>query len=349
MNIVLICEKPSFAKAVIDELLFVESEMDHSSFTIGWASEFYHLNSAFSFRRGDTYSSFPMTLEASYKPMSFQGCYLDGDRRLAARKGLSRQQRNEYSATFDAMIDDEAFVETVKKADVVYIAIDPGPSGYHVQLRVRQWLAAVGGSFLVKHLVTYDLGSVSIHNGLRDAGEIVDLEELAKLSILRRHFDYNYLLNARPVMGMTFEKAFAKRFDWPLSKHELQLLYFMRDGELRNDGNVIETMSRWKGTGRYETKGWSNYHGMGNPASRATIIQNLLAQGFLERPKGKALAISAQGERLLAFMHPDCEDPDQVIRLYDWAQLSIADAKGKIDRYINTFFGKQKRFLSKVS
>lgn len=349
MKIVLICEKPSFAKRVIDELLFVEPDMDHSSLTLGWASEFYHLNSAFLFRRGDSYSSFPMTLEASYKPMSFQARYLEKTRCLGAKRGLSWKQTNLYNPTFDTTIDDETFVNCVRNADVVYVALDTGASGYHVRIRIQEWLATVGGNFEVRHLATNSHTSVAIYDGLCNAREINDLEDRAKLSVIRRHFDYNYLLNARPIMGMTFQKAFGRQFEWPLTKNELQLLYYMRDGKLRSDGDIIHTMSRWAGTGRYVTKGLRDYDGMGNPASRATIIENLCAQGFLKRPKGKSLSITEQGERLLAFLHPDCEDPDQVIRLCEWAQLPVAVAKEKIDRYIKTFFGKQKRFLTKVS
>jgi hypothetical protein len=346
-KIVLICEKPSLAKYVIDELYFVEPEMDHAAFAIGWASEFYLLNSAFRFKRGESYSSFPLVREPEYKEIDFDGRYLDAEKCMAAKRGISSDQAGRRTTAFDAVIDMQEFVACVRNADVVYIAIDPCASGYHAQLRVRRWLSDLGGAFEVKHIQLFSLTSADIHVGVRDADEIPDLETKAKLSVVRRYFDYNYLLNAFPVMGMTFEKAFGKRFRWPLSKHELQLLYFLRDRKRLSDGQIIHEMSRWRGTGRYDRKGGYD-DGMGNPASRATILDNLVKQGFLERASGKVV-ISEQGKRLLDFLHPDCEDPDQVLRIYEWAQLPVEVAKSKIDRYVKTFFGKQKRYLSKVS
>lgn len=35
-----------------------------------------------------------------------------------------------------------------------------------------------------------------------------------------------------------------------------------------------------------------------------------------------------------------------MLRLYHWANLRLPEAKARIDRYIRTFFGKQKRYLS---
>ena len=298
MRIVLIAEKPSFAKAVIDELLFVEPDMDHAEFTLGWASEFYNLNTAFQFRRGEKYSSFPMTGEPEYKPMDFSGRYMDSPRFFSSKKGLSARQTNKHSYAFEADIDNEEFAANVKLADMVYFAIDAGPSGYHTQMRAREWLAHIDGNFEVKHLVTHNLTSREIHRRLIEADDLPDLEDRAKLSVVKRYFDYNYLLNARPIMGMTFEKAFAKSFPWPLSKNELQLLYFVRNREPSNDGVLIEAMSKWKGTGKYPARGVHEfYSGIGNPASRATIIENLVKQGFLERIDRRYTAISQQAGR----------------------------------------------------
>jgi hypothetical protein len=348
MRIALICEKPSLAKLVIDELLFIEPYMDRSALVVGWANEFYHLNTAFVFPRGQAYQAFPMTREATYRPLTFDGRYLDGEKLMHARRGLSStSQFHPYSATYDSVIDNDEFVSSVKRSDVVYLVFDSNPTGYHVQMRVLDWLKSLEAHFVIKQLPILSVTSTDLHHGLVNAREIDNISEKAKLSLVRRHFDFNYLLNAYPIMGMTSEKAFGQRLAWPLSKHELQVLYFMRDRKVLNDGTLFEAMRLWKGTGRYNTKGW-DYYGMGNSASRSTIRENLKHQGLLDQVEKNNLVISPKGERLLQFLHPDCEDPDQVLRIYSWAQLPLDVAKQKIDRYIKTFFGKQKRFLSKV-
>jgi len=348
MRVALICEKPLLAKVVIDELLFIEPDLDRSAFVVGWANEFYHLNSAFVIPRGQTYQSFPMTREAVYRSMTFDGRYLEDGSKMPIRRGLS-SKTHPYFSSHESIIDNEDFASSVKRADVVYIAFDAGPSGYHVQMRVLDWLKSLDGDFIIKHFPVMSAVSADLHYGLLNAREIDNLAEKAQLSLVRRHFDYNYLLNAYPIMGMTFDKAFGKRLPWPLSKHELQVLYFMRrHGKPLSDGKLFETMWQWRGTGRYDTKGWDFYNGVGNSASRSNIMKNLEMQGFLERSGRSSLTISSQGERLLRFLHPDCEDADQVMRIYSWAQLPIEVAKEKVERYIKTFFGKQKRFLSKM-
>ena len=349
MRIALICEKPSLAKRVIDELLFVEPDMDRSALVVGWASEFYHLNTAFVFPRGQAYQAFPITREPSYRPLTFDGRYGDSETLMHTRRGLSsKKQSHPYSATYDGVIDNDDFVASVRRADVVYVVFDPSPTGYHVQMRVLDWLKSLEVPFIIKQLPIMSTVSADLYHGLINAHEIDNLAEKARLSLVRRHFDYNYLLNAYPIIGMTTEKAFGQRLKWPLSKHELQVLYFMRDRKVLNDGKLFEAMQRWKGTGRYNTKGWDCYNGLGNSASRSTITENLRHQGLLDRVPEHKLVISSKGERLLQFLHPDCEDPDQVMRIHSWAQLPLDVAKLKIDRYIKTFFGKQKRFLSKV-
>jgi hypothetical protein len=240
-------------------------------------------------------------------------------------------------------------LNSVELADVVYVAIDGGSSGFHTRQRILEWLAARSGSFQVKHIVLMSMAADSAYLAVKSAGDIPDLDDRAKLSVVRRYFDYNYLLNAYPIMGMTSEKALGRRLEWPLTKHELQVLYHVRQIGRVSDGRLFDDMQNWKGTGRYSSNGWTDYYGIGNPASRYDIMGNLVKQGLLVRPKIACLDISTDGLRLLDALHPDCHDPDQVLRLYSWAQLPLDEAKSKINRYIRTFFGKQKRFLSSAS
>lgn len=345
MRVALICEKPSLAKYVINELVFIEPEMDHSSFVVGWASEFWHLNSSFIIPRGQSYQNFPMVREAEYRPVTFDARYFDSETRIPMRRGISARANMNY----DSVIDTEDFTTSVKRADVVYVVFDSGSSAYHAQMRVLEWLKSLDGNFVIKHFPVKSVVSEALHHGLINAHEIKDLATHAHLSLVRRHFDYNYLLNAYPIMGMTFERAFGTRLGWPLSKHELQVLYFMRHGRPITDGDLFNAMQKWKGTGRYKTKALHFYNGIGSSASRYGIMETLKKMGFLDRKGKNSLVISPIGERLLQYLHPDCEDPDQVLRIYSWSLLPLDVAKEKVDRYIKTFFGKQKRFLSKMS
>jgi hypothetical protein len=114
------------------------------------------------------------------------------------------------------------------------------------------------------------------------------------------------------------------------------------------DGQVINLMQKWAGTGRYPARAGAAGLRFGSAASRLPILDNLLGAGLLARTEvdGKhAVQVSARGQELLNRLHPDCEDPDLPFRLHAWCEAGAA-SKPAIDRYIKTFFGKQKRFMA---
>lgn len=345
MKIVLICEYPCLAREIIRELLLVVPELDRESFVVGWANKLYNLNTSFVFPRGQRYKTFPMVQEPVYRPVTFDGFYVDRAA-MSPRRGISAEYPEPIIHTPDNAITNEDFLDAIRKSDTVYTALDAGPSGQHVCLRVIQALTGIEGNFSVKHIHLTDITSAGLRNSIIHAHDRIEADN-AKLSFVRRYFDYNYLLNAYPIMGATFKKALIEYSSWPLSKHELQLLYFMRNSKALREHTIVELMRSWKCTGRYRIGHPDTFSGLGNASARSIIIDNLLNAELLQLSDGKMLMISDKGERLLQFMHPDCEDQDQVFRIYSWAQLPFDEAKAKIDRYIKTFFGKQKRFLSK--
>ena len=52
------------------------------------------------------------------------------------------------------------------------------------------------------------------------------------------------------------------------------------------------------------------------------------------------------GRAFLEKLHPDCEDPDLPFRLSEW-QHDPATGHAKAQRYLRTWFGKQKRFMNR--
>lgn len=164
--------------------------------------------------------------------------------------------------------------------------------------------------------------------------------------LAKRRFDWCFAVNSQAVMGEACRRASGNPDVRTIGKYGLQLLYAMRSMENPTEGRVLGAMHRWKGTGRYEspTDGWI----MGSPISARQIVEDLMISGFIEspttkEPRGRSLRISSAGLRLLDLLHPDCEDPDLPFRIRRW-QEGGAQSHSAIDRYIRTFFGKQKRF-----
>ena len=129
------------------------------------------------------------------------------------------------------------------------------------------------------------------------------------------------------------------------SKFAVQTLYLMRGREPLTEGRLHEAMGNWQGTGRYER---GRYRGIGNTASRGPIIEYLKGSGLAET-EGRTVRVSALGHRFLGLLHPDCYDPDLRFRIDAWKGMPEGEANARVDRYLRTFFGKQIRYLAKVT
>jgi hypothetical protein len=162
-----------------------------------------------------------------------------------------------------------------------------------------------------------------------------------------RYFDWNWNVNGLAILGEAQRRVGVAAGAPPLSKYALQLLYALRHLPPQTDGAVVSLMQAWPGTGRYPAQPGSGFSRMGSPASRLPIVDNLGKAGlldWLEVSERHALSVSERGHALLGLLHPGCEDADLPFRLHAWCEQG-EDSKPAIDRYIKTFFGKQKRFI----
>lgn len=156
------------------------------------------------------------------------------------------------------------------------------------------------------------------------------------------YFDYNYVLNATPILGLAARSAGLK--GTAPSAFGLQLLYWLSENGGTADAYQLRNavMAGWKGLGKY-TDGM----GMGSIRSRHAIIERLVTGGYLtkglrSRDLGM-VSLSDRGRRFLSLLHKDCRDPDLPFRIRQWATMPEAAARSRIDGYIKAFFGKQAR------
>ncbi|KVP75216.1 hypothetical protein WJ96_05515 [Burkholderia ubonensis] len=166
---------------------------------------------------------------------------------------------------------------------------------------------------------------------------------------VKRYFDWNWNVNSLAILGEAQRRAGVPADAPPLSKYALQLLYGLRNHRPMTEGRVASLMQHWLGTGRYKTGPGEWRPRLGSSASTLQIMDNLVAAGLLVRGivAGRShLGLSGHGRTLLNLLHPDCEDADLPFRLNAWCEQGLA-SKPVVDRYINTFFGKQKSFLAR--
>ncbi|RQR65556.1 hypothetical protein DIE18_03660 [Burkholderia sp. Bp9125] len=176
---------------------------------------------------------------------------------------------------------------------------------------------------------------------------------------VKRYFDWNWNVNGLAILGEAQRRAGVTAGGPPLSKYTLQLLYGLRHASRvqptrlspprlpQTDGDVVSLMQAWPGTGRHTAQPGGGLSQLGSPASRMAIIDNLDKAGLLDRvqvSRRRGLQVSERGHALLGLLHPGCEDADLPFRLHAWCEQG-EESKPAIDRYIKTFFGKQKRFM----
>ncbi len=172
---------------------------------------------------------------------------------------------------------------------------------------------------------------------VREAGYFEEAAaEIISTSQISDYFDYNYLLNATPILGLAARSAGLKGAP---SAFGLQLLYWMNEHraavspfDLRN-----KVMREWRGLGKY-----ADGKGLGSMRSRQMIVERLKRDGYLADIQN-GVDLTQGGRKFLSLLHKDCRDPDLPFRIRKWGSLPATEARSKVDGYIKAFFGKQAR------
>lgn len=239
--------------------------------------------------------------------------------------------------------------ELFTAADVIVFACDPGHTGavsFDVLLR------EVFGDNRALHcpaLILTSLLETDIDIAFRRMSPFkVTLMESLEYGKMKRYFDWNWNVNGLALIGEAGRRAGVSSSAEPVSKYALQVLYALRSAGPMTEDSAVHLMARWQGTGRYRQENFKWFPSVGSAASRGQIIEHLLQAGLLELvpgPRQQLSQLSALGAAFLDLLHPDCEDLDLPFRLHTWCLQGTA-AKPAVDRYLNTFFGKQKRFFA---
>lgn len=245
--------------------------------------------------------------------------------------------------------------ETFRAADEVVFACDPDHTGaVAFDTLVRHHFEGAGRTFPA--LLLHDWRDETITNAFNTMGySRTNLADLVSFGTAKRYFDWNWNINAMALFGRVFQTVGIPTTAPSISKYSLQLLYQLAGlQEPINEKNSFELMSQWKGTGRYQGEVYQ-HASFGSAASRMAIFAHLIEAGLLlrHRPSGTGtlsfVIVSPRGHDFLARLHPDCRDPDLPFRLHEWCTRGLEYCKPSIDKYIRTFFGKQKTYFSVIN
>jgi hypothetical protein len=338
MRLAIVAEKPSLLDAFAPILPEFFPSADFARTPVFFPIMGWYVGTSKRFRlpRGLKWSELPFISEPIYRQITFT----DAHARIGVRKLVG--------PTY-AMVEAEA-EQALAEADVILALMDPCYGSAHL---AHRFISDALGHF-PKGRVLYPWAEALTESALRESlGQMRYFEEfampLAMQGEIRRYFDYNYLANALPIIGAAARQAGTWGDTIP-SKYGLQLLYDARETGPLNDGQWGERMYKWKGTGKY--KPGSYFPGLGSPTSRHEIVRELEKANYLEplggSKRNRQIGLSEEGGRFLDLLHPDCRDADLPFRLDQWSVLPETEAKERINRYIRTFFGKQRDFFDKI-
>lgn len=319
-SIVFITEKPSFVRALAPHIKARWPDRPLFAITTMYVG-LYELR----YPRGLTFDALPFIDVPAWKP-----------------RALDASPCFTIDAAGTATRIDNTPAELLHAAGEIVYASDPGPSGaiaYHTL--IAQALGPDEAQAPRPAVRLASMAEADIRRAVH-AGETTGAAWfLASLNagLARRFFDFNFNANALALLGGPLRRAGANGAT--LSKYGLQLLYGLRHRAPASEVATLQLMESWPGTGRY------GLHELGSPASRAAILDGLLQAGLLTRSSAGLIALAERGEALLGLLHPDCEDADLPARRALWG-ANWPGSRLNMERYLRTFFGKQKRFSASL-
>lgn len=321
-TIVVIVDKPFVANILAPFL--VSKFKDAKIFTI---STMYIGLYEFEYPRGLSFSDIPRLSDPRWKPRNIP------DFSPVQEIFSDRAVKLDISPT-----------EILSKATQILFSSNMGSSGviaFHTL--ISECLGAEHAKAEYKTIVTYSLAPDAIEASLKNLWSTKDswYEQLLNTAQAKKFFDYNFNTNSLVVLGDLLRKFRVDTNQFIMSKFSLQVLYDLKERSAINIYDYAEILGQsWKGTGRYEQGQ------IGSATSRFTIIDELIKNSLAQVDNDNLLTISVLGKAFLDRLHPDCCDPDLPFRLQEWGENPVA-AQPKMERYLNTFFGKQKKFASK--
>ncbi len=248
-------------------------------------------------------------------------------------------------------LDQDPF-DLVREADVVICADGDhyaGAANFH---DLMTWS---GGDDLARRpheFLRFSSGrSEVIATHVEAMGTTLDDDFLAFLQggLVKRRFDWCFAVNSQALLGAAYRKATNTALAVPIGKCALQILYAMRDEAPMTEGRMMGLLMRWRGTGRYASEERPTIM-MGSAKSVAMISDDVKRSGLVDPDSAGGsstrFSLNDAGRRFLDLLHPDCRDPDLPWRIQEW-QAGGRSSEPKVDRYIRTFFGRQKRFAGR--
>jgi hypothetical protein len=245
------------------------------------------------------------------------------------------------------------YEDRLHQASHVLAAMDPHPSSAFAAALLKRQFVSRQATWEVMEIHASD--PASLRQALANRAPQPEwFDKSAAYGETKAYFDHQFALNSLAILGKTFVRPDQPQL-W-VSKYQIQLLFALGRLSPAREGEWSRRMRAWRGTGKYFDVNkpappqpkylGSIKEGMGSAASRMPMFQKMVSWGWICRMDDRRnWGLSEEGRRALDALHPKCEDPDLPFRLDEWCRQGLAVSRPSMDRYLRTFFGRQKNLL----
>ncbi|HIH5043171.1 TPA: hypothetical protein ACYSE6_006620 [Pseudomonas aeruginosa] len=287
----------------------------------------------FKYPHGLTFTALPFVGEPQWKPREWTHPVVY----LAAR--------GEYAA-LEAVTPGDVLADAAE----IICACSPDPTGAHAfHVLLSQTLGVQASQAPHRWLPLMSMSQRGIAEAF--AADNLTTHDPAWQALLRRaeakrFFEFNFNVNSLMLFGKALRALGVEAPGFLMSKWMLQVLYWFECDQRHGPftaGKALLHMEDWSGWVSHAPKPSPGV--LGSPASRYQILENLLAVGLLQRDGQGLYSISKLGSDFIVSIHTGCQDMDLPWRLRAWED-AWPESRPKIERYLRTVFGRQKRFRS---
>lgn len=289
--------------------------------------------------RGLPYSSYPIIAESSFKP--------NGDR-LSGGAFCTSYRVNGGIVEKPSGLSVQQTSDLINRADQIMCMPDFDYRGAWGLNQLLEMLSPdlCKEEFDVIRLVggyTEDQCQFAVNNPIKSSS--TEYQVLINAGRVKSYFDYNFTINSLPILGNLYRSIFNTTDPVFISKYALQAIIYLSENDGESEGAIHSRFcsTKWEGSGRYQRSDLTYLDGIGSPASRHEIQKQLIAHGLIYQT-GRNLYLTQPGRDFVSQLHKDSKDFDLPFRLNHWMKMPFDQAKLKMDSYLKSFFGKQKRF-----
>jgi hypothetical protein len=178
---------------------------------------------------------------------------------------------------------------------------------------------------------------------------------------VKQYFDYNWAVNSVAILGHLYRKVMHTSDPVFISKNALQVFFYIDEKKTITEFWMEAAMAPrfWRGTGDFEGYESQYLFGLGSPASRDRILEQMHSMGLisleafatinieqagLHSLETKHYALTEAGLKFHAELHESARDHNLPFRLDQWMRMPLNEAVPEINTYLKRFFGEQKRF-----